>query len=244
MGVSGRGGRRPARSWLTRPACRCPRRLPTCCSSARSRPRATPSLWASQRLPTPSRRRSPAPSCDLHGPDRPGGLNKNEVKDPQDVAWSGFSGGRGGLHWGHPHTWRSPPSPTDSRVLAPAAHTSCTPGCMSTHLPRPRGVALADPLAHCTDTPRVRAPVDVPTRITHAFLSHTHAHTHTCHYTNVCTSSRAASFLAHSHVQQHTGTHTQGYRTARPASPATHTHVVVSAGRLALEQVHSHLDIK
>lgn len=64
LGTSGRGGQATARVWLTRLACRCPRRPATCCSSAQSRPRATPSSWASRRPPTPSRRRSPVPSCN------------------------------------------------------------------------------------------------------------------------------------------------------------------------------------
>lgn len=44
--------------------CRCPRQLQICCSSAQNRPRATPSLSASQLPPTLSRKRSPVLSYE------------------------------------------------------------------------------------------------------------------------------------------------------------------------------------
>lgn len=136
-------GVQPGPGLLTGRACRCPRQLLTCCSSAWSRPRATPSSWVSRLPPTPSRRRSPAPSYyPVALTTGGGGHNKHKMNAPG--AWLGGAemGGTEGP-WAYRLlvcTWPNfKPHPLQDRghrgthkpwILDRRTHAALTPPCL------------------------------------------------------------------------------------------------------------------
>ena len=135
--------------------------------------------------------------------------------------------------------------PAHSRVTATGAHTHpgpwteehAPPSPLPAARPPAYGVALADPLSHCTDTPGIRVAIYMPARATriHAHMAHTH--THRCHHTGA-TFSSVSLFHTDIHRQEYyNNTHSQ---TGLPGDTQTHVIPEMHSGGHRCTAPHTH----